>query len=79
MEWWNSGYTFMTILALFSAALVYGKTQYEINPEYFEHKDCFKGDIKNWKTWKPNKTPSIHSRMTNAIHRCRKNINEKKK
>lgn len=72
MEWWNSCYTIMTILGVLCLFYLIGKKQYEKNPDFYIYNDCYKSDKnrKNWKTWKHNKIPSIHSRMTNSVHRC---------
>lgn len=63
MEWWNSGYTFLTVLAFFSSLLAIGKIVYEKNPEFFESGQKFR---KDWQTWKPHHALSIHARITNA-------------
>lgn len=72
MEWWNGSYTIMTILGVPCSFYLFGKILYEKNPDFFIYNDCYKSDknIKNWKTWKHKKTLSIHSRMTNSVHRC---------
>ena len=63
IEWWNSGYTFLTILTLFSMFLAIGKRVYEENPEFFESGQKYR---KDWRTWKPKKDRSIHSKITNS-------------
>ena len=57
------------LLALFAAILAIGKEQYEKNPEFFKHHRLRDGYVKNWRTWQPNKTPSLHARITNSIPR----------
>ncbi len=57
------------LLGLFGLILIIGKEQYEKNPEFFKHHRFRDGYVKNWRTWKPNKTPSLHARITNSMPR----------
>jgi hypothetical protein len=59
------------LLALFGLILVIGKEQYEKNPEYFKHHRFRDGYVNNWRTWKPNKMPSLHARITNSMPRSK--------